>query len=174
VSRPLDYVALARRTPRAEFVATHAHYFLLGRRQLVPARRSTGQFRQIADGATHVVDPVVMREDAGESLGLVLPVRRRGGGAGDISIGRTVVSDIVVPDTLISRHHAFFRVLDDRVELGDAGSANGTFVGGDELPPGGPVRVVAVGDLVRFAHFEFELLDAGGFWDRMRATDDDG
>ena len=54
-----------------------------------------------------------------------------------ITLGRTSNNDIVVPDVSISKFHAWFQRLGDRVEVGDAGSKNGTAVNGETLPPRG-------------------------------------
>jgi pSer/pThr/pTyr-binding forkhead associated (FHA) protein len=72
-----------------------------------------------------------------------------------------------VSDEQVSKFHAFFRIVGDRVELSDAGSRNGTFVGNLRLEPKGPPRAVRNGEQVRFGHLEFTLLDAGACWDRL-------
>src|SRR5690242_2597304 len=60
-----------------------------------------------------------------------------------ITVGRTQNNDIVVPDTAISKFHAFFRLDGKSVELADAGSRNGTFVDNRRLAPKQPVRLKA-------------------------------
>jgi FHA domain len=183
MSATMDWGKAARAATRPEFVAAHPYYFLVGKRQMVaPRPRSTGVFGQLRPdtgesllGSTHAHE-VVLRADRTEPLELVCPLRHEHGGAPGqpISVGRTPENDVVLPDTLISRRHAVFRVHEDRIELGDAGSANGTFVGGKLLPPGGPSQIVMPGEVLGFSHLEFELLDAGAAWDRLVERSDPG
>ena len=68
------------------------------------------------------------RERGGRPL--VLPLRKvQSTFPSMITVGRTDNNDLVVPDEQVSKFHAFFRLVGDRVELSDAGSRNGTFVG---------------------------------------------
>jgi hypothetical protein len=88
-----------------------------------------------------------------------------------IMLGRTLNNDIVVGDTSISKFHAFFRVGPATVEVADAGSRNGTFVGDKKLAPKQMERIKP-GDRVRFARLAFQLLDAPACWDWLvRAMD---
>jgi len=81
-----------------------------------------------------------------------------------IMLGRTLNNDIVVGDTSISKFHAFFRIgPGGLVEVADAGSRNGTFVGDQKLVPKQMSRLKA-GDRVRFARLAFQLLDASECW----------
>jgi hypothetical protein len=175
VSATVDWAGLARGTTKLEFVSAHPHYFLVGKRQMVaPRPRSTGVFGQLKPdtGESHLMPEteVVLHADRTEPLALVCAIKPQhevGVADGGISVGRTPDNDVVLPDTLISRRHAAFRVYDDRVELQDLGSANGTFVGGKLLAPGGPPQIVMPGESLRFSHLEFELLDAAAAWERL-------
>ncbi len=81
-----------------------------------------------------------------------------------IMLGRTLNNDLVVGDTSLSKFHAFFRVAPGGlVEVADAGSRNGTFVGADKLVPKQMTRL-RPGDRVRFARLAFQLLDASACW----------
>jgi hypothetical protein len=81
-----------------------------------------------------------------------------------IMLGRTENNDIVVGDTSISKFHAFFRIAPGKIEVADAGSRNGTFVGGQKLEPK-QLALVKPGDRVRFARLPFQVLDASTCWD---------
>jgi pSer/pThr/pTyr-binding forkhead associated (FHA) protein len=62
-------------------------------------------------------------------------------------IGRHEESDLPIPfDTLVSRSHAYLRILSDAIELEDNHSRNGTFFNNRPLPK--PVSLV-VGSLFR-------------------------
>ena len=91
-----------------------------------------------------------------------------------IMLGRTLNNDIVVGDTSISKFHAFFRVGPGSIEVADAGSRNGTFVGEKKLEPKQMERLKP-GDHIRFARLAFQLLDASSCWNWLvHAMDDWG
>jgi pSer/pThr/pTyr-binding forkhead associated (FHA) protein len=85
-----------------------------------------------------------------------------------ITVGRTPNNDVVIKDVYISKFHAFFRVTPRRVELADAGSRGGTWIGEQRLPPRGAASVVEVKAVVVFGHLEFLFLDAASLWDRLQ------
>jgi len=84
-----------------------------------------------------------------------------------ITLGRTANNDIVVPDVSVSKFHAWFQRIGDRIEVGDAGSKNGTAVNGETLPPRGARVALKPGDKIRFARIEVTFLDAGAAWDAV-------
>jgi hypothetical protein len=103
---------------------------------------------------------------------LVLPVRKvQSTFPSMITVGRTENNDLVVADEQVSKFHAFFRVVGDRVELSDAGSRNGTFVGSRRLEPRGASALVRTRDKFSFGAVEFQLFDARGCWDWLRQID---
>lgn len=68
---------------------------------------------------------------------------------GELTVGRADDAMLVLPDTSVSRRHALISTADDRVEVMDAGSANGTLVNGKEV-----VRwTLADGDIVQIGTF---------------------
>jgi len=88
-----------------------------------------------------------------------------------ITVGRTDNNDLVVSDEQVSKFHAFFRLVGDRVELSDAGSRNGTFVGSKRLEARGASAAIARGDRFAFGAIEFQLFDARGCWEWLRQLD---
>ncbi len=88
-----------------------------------------------------------------------------------ITVGRTANNDLVIGDVSISKFHAFFSQVPKGLELSDAGSKNGTWVGSEELLPRGDPKPVKLGDRLRFGRIGFTVVDAGVCWDtidRMR------
>src|SRR5271165_4199336 len=73
---------------------------------------------------------------------------------GRISIGRGDTNHVCVMDRVVSRRHCTIEQVDERFELADLDSHNGTFVNGI------PVRRKAVGhgDTIRVGHSEFVFL----------------
>jgi len=54
-------------------------------------------------------------------------------GIEELSIGRGAGNTIVIPSSLVSRHHCVIRPSDDRIQVIDQQSANGTFVNGSRI-----------------------------------------
>ena len=62
--------------------------------------------------------------------------------SGEVTIGRSQQADIRVEHPSVSRVHAIIRI-GNRITVEDAGSANGTSVGGKRLDPRQPIEVAA-------------------------------
>jgi hypothetical protein len=56
-----------------------------------------------------------------------------------LTIGRDAGNDLVLPVTTVSRRHAVLIAQDGRWSIEDCGSANGTYLNGNRLPPGRPL-----------------------------------
>ncbi|OMC32326.1 ABC transporter ATP-binding protein [Mycobacterium colombiense] len=65
-------------------------------------------------------------------------------------IGRALNNDIVVPDVLASRHHAFLNATPTGAEIRDANSSNGTFVNGVRVGS----AVLSDGDVVTIGNVD--------------------
>jgi hypothetical protein len=70
----------------------------------------------------------------------------------ETDIGRAQTNAIAIADTTVSRQHARIRLQDDRFELFDLASANGTFINGQKVEQ---PRTLTDGDVVRFGDVEF-------------------
>jgi hypothetical protein len=175
-----EFVSLALTLPRGLFVGQYRYRFLVGEGKF---RRPASIHRTGREGtlpdmikpdassfeeSTSVAPGV--RDEAENPRPLVLPVRKlHSTFPSMINVGRTANNDIVLLDERVSRFHAFFRVVDDeRMELADAGSANGTWVGTTRLETRGRAHPVKGGDVLRFASLRFDFLDAGQCWEAVR------
>ncbi len=175
MARAAEFIELALKSTEAEFIRRCPFFFLLG--DAIVARpdgpRDVDAFSATATDPgdwgtddTEVRDPV----EAKASSPLVLPVRKvQENFPSMITVGRTRNNDIVLDDTSVSKFHAYFKLVEDRVELADAGSLAGTWIGEKRLVPKGPAYVVTAGDIVLFAHQEFQFMDAGACWVRVHA-----
>jgi hypothetical protein len=160
-----DYAELALRQPRADFARVHNHPFLVGRANLRrPARpQLTGMIK-----AFDVTLDESVRGEPDDDKPLVLAILKvQTAFPSMITVGRTDNNDIALPDVTISRFHAFFRGTGSRLELGDAGSRNGTWLAGKKLLPKGPAVPVPFGEVVRFGNLTFIILDPEGCWDEL-------
>jgi hypothetical protein len=140
------------------------------------ARAPTGAFR-LVDMKPKTAAPPSERGGAAtpsERGGrpLVLPLRKvQSTFPSMITVGRTENNDLVVADEQVSKFHAFFRIVGERVELSDAGSRNGTFVGSRRLEARGASAGVNPRDKFAFGAIEFQLFDARGCWEWLRKLD---
>ncbi|HEX4226708.1 MAG TPA: FHA domain-containing protein, partial [Pseudonocardiaceae bacterium] len=87
---------------------------------------------------------------------------RRASATGIAWIGRSLDNDIVIPDVLASRHHAFLTPTPIGAEIRDAQSINGTFVNGVRVGS----AVLTEGDVVTIGNVD--LLFTGGILVRRR------
>ena len=161
----IDYVSLALRVEQPEFVSQCAHPFLLSinepmRLDSQPPEQTTLIFDKEPKPAP--MQPVTGRPvvHAVRKEQLLIPQ--------SIIIGRASTSDIVIADRQISKLHALFQNVSERWELSDAGSRNGTWVGGRRLDGKGEPAPVRSGDVLSFGRAAFFFLDAAGLWDRLR------
>lgn len=80
-----------------------------------------------------------------------------------ITVGRTGNNDVVLDDGTVSRFHAWFqRETGGRFILTDAGSKNGSFVGGVRLTPRRP-SPISDGTRLRFGQVDVTFYLASGF-----------
>lgn len=179
MARFVDFLELVRRLPREVFIEQCPYYLLVGKLVLdaprTPRRTeildvgAISDFMEAPEEGTNATRNVSFDHGPQTGQTMVLPVRKvQSTFPSMITVGRTANNDIVIGDINISRFHAYFRVFPDRIEIADAGSANGTFVEGKRLPAKGTAQLVIPGETVAFAQLEFTLLDAGRAWDRIR------
>jgi hypothetical protein len=161
-----DWPALAAAQGREEFVAAHPHPFLLALTGLDAPPPPARTVRM--EGGVQLMAALMAerrRMAAGEKFPAVLPIRKiQATFPSMITVGRARNNDIVVPDALVSKFHAFFRQIDADWALADAGSANGTKVGEIGLVPKGPPEKVRAGDRITFGVSAFQFVDAAGLW----------
>lgn len=75
-----------------------------------------------------------------------------------VSIGRHGDNEVILPDPQVSRHHAEILMQGGRWVIVDLGSANGTFVNGQQITGS---QVLNHGDLLRVGQTQFRLEIAG-------------
>ncbi len=170
MNRVDEFRNLARTHSRAKFIELCGYPFLVGMRELSRPHqpgRTVLVSQQDRDALTGRP-----RRATGDNSLIVLAVRKvQEAFPSMITVGRTANNDVVVEDVQVSKFHAFFRINADKVEIADAGSRNGTFIGKLRLEAKGPPRPIRVGEHVSFGRVEFTFLDAGACWDRLSALD---
>jgi CheY-like chemotaxis protein len=180
VREEVDFVGLARRSTRAEFVAAWPCPFLVSVSSLVSQaeKKATANildpemFEAIQDAVRERLSgPASGRRDTSSGAAIALAVRGRINGAVDtISVGRALGVDVLIDHATISKHHASFLRAAGGLEVNDAGSRNGTWLSGRLLKPNGRPSPVASGDTIRFGELEFTFLSSAAAWDVLRAN----
>jgi ABC-type multidrug transport system ATPase subunit/pSer/pThr/pTyr-binding forkhead associated (FHA) protein len=92
--------------------------------------------------APHSPEPAVARPKHKTVIGQLQLGGGSGGGAGgQKTIGRTPDNDIKIPSPQVSSRHAILHSAGGQLFIEDRGSANGTYVRGQRIPPGQRVPV---------------------------------
>lgn len=132
-----------------------------------------GRAGQLADGTqsdggagTQVSTPGNLDPRDLVLLERVFPIAKgRGRADGEaVTLGRTIVNDIVIADASVSKRHCTFEVGPGRVHVKDAGSRNGTQVDGMRLETGNPTPL-RDGVLIVIGRFAVTFHTATGFID---------
>jgi hypothetical protein len=160
---------LKRATTREEFAEDHTHPFLLRKRMahtspVQAAPQDDGDWGGELQYNTDVVDmeQLPTRSAGRMAGGKVVPVVKseRDPFSGQISVGRAMNCDIILRDSTVSKHHAYFQVLDaSSAEVVDTDSHNTTRVNGKPIAPRVATRVVT-GDTISFGGVVCLFLDA--------------
>jgi hypothetical protein len=163
-----DLAELALRVAREEFVRLHDAPFLVGQMAFRPHAAMGAEGRPRFDPVTIDGESPRAPSDDGPFALAIQKAQTRF--VSMITLGRAANNDICLDDSSISRFHAFFRRDGARLEVGDAGSRNGTWLAGRRLPSKGPMQAVTLGDALRFGSLTFHVLDAAGCWDELHVV----
>ena len=103
----------------------------------------------------------------GDKAGKTVEIRMRDGHE-DFSLGLDPSCDVCLPDMLVSRRHAVFKLKENgECWIEDLGSRNGTYVNGEKLS--GKERLLKDGDRIAIAYFDFRFLDSRYHHTRVHA-----
>jgi hypothetical protein len=168
------FAADAYRLDANAFKARHGDAFLVRKGPLAASRRPhRPQRTMVIKGVSERDTSPPMGPSASGEL-IVVPIRHTGRSPypSMITVGRTRNNDVVLPDVVVSKFHAFFKEEDGKLLLSDADSRNGTRV--DDRPvakqKAGKGTVVGPGMQIRFGLLDFWLLDAAALWDLVRRS----
>ena len=168
-------VSVARLVRPTRAAATVSGMQAIRGRDSIVSRDAPGDLARVPTGAFRLVDLAKPKTRSPAERGgrpLVLPLRKvQSTFPSMITIGRTENNDLVVPDEQVSKFHAFFRLVGERVEISDAGSRNGTFVGGRRIESRGASVPLPARVQLAFGAVEFQLFDARGCWEWLRQLD---
>jgi CheY-like chemotaxis protein len=184
VRKRVDFVGLARRSTRDEFVASWPCPFLVSMSSLVAQSHKKATADILDSAVLQAIHDAVREKVETRQTGrgyvdtpkkptaIALPIRGAKGGAEDkISVGRGLDVDVFIDHATISKRHAWFFHAPEGLRVTDAGSRNGTWVGGQLLEPNGPPSpIVQSEDSVRFGELEFTFLSSAEAWDVLRVN----
>lgn len=91
--------------------------------------------------------------------------------AGPISVGRTSDNDVVIPDHSISRRHCTFELGEGSMAIRDAGSTNGTLLGGSPLDADAAVPLCG-GETLTIGRFTIVYETPSGFLELVSGLGD--
>ncbi len=183
MERVIDFIS-ERNATLDEFERAHPYPFLVLEESPGAIEKATFSFRtQLTDGtqSSEQIRRVAALRKEGKRLSgaaeqTVFRVRKRPGSnfAQRISFGRTVQCDLSLPDSRISKLHAYFELSPegDRLSLVECGSRNGTKVDGHTLGPEEKVAV-RIGSQIEFGPFCFRLMSARQFFTLMTSRLED-
>lgn len=161
----IDYIELARKLSRSEFVAQHAGHFLLKRATQGPDSEPESSRFDFATVATKVdFDPLAHEWQ-------VLPVLKRPDNPFPerLTVGRAVNCDLVLRVPFVSKVHAHILIgAGGGYSLHDNRPSHFTFHNRKKLDPGA-THPLSVGDFIGLGSLEFEFVDAGRLHDVLRA-----
>jgi hypothetical protein len=164
-----DWAAQVASQTRDEFAAAHQHPFLLALSGFEAPPPPARTIRMQGTELREALKAERRRLAAGERSPTVLAVRKvQTTFPSMITVGRARNNDVVIPDALVSKFHAFFRQADGQWTLSDAGSANGTKVNTIDVQPKGAAESVRIGDRLTFGVSTFRFVDAAGLWTALR------
>jgi hypothetical protein len=154
-------IAIASTLDESAFTKKHPGIYIVLR----------GQGERLPDsgvGTTVRMEPQRLSEKAPRETGKfkVIPVVPRGATpfSDMVSIGRTEENDVVLPNTTVSKLHAYFSEVEGGAwTLTDKGSTNGTAVNGMRLKPDEPYRLGG-SDAVSFGHCHVMVKSSAALW----------
>jgi hypothetical protein len=177
IPEPLGIEHFARdghRLDADEFRERHGDAFLVRKGPLSQSRRPHRPQRTVLmRGLVDEENPAPQGPTPSPEL-VVIPIKHTGRSPypSMITVGRTRNNDVVLPDVVVSKFHAFFKEEDGKLLLQDADSRNGTRV--DDQPvarkKASKGTVVGPGMKIGFGLLDFWLLDAAGLRDLARQS----
>jgi ABC-type multidrug transport system ATPase subunit len=154
---PLLHTARPDQPPQTPYTAGRPQQGAGHSRQAV----SPGQPAQSGQRSPETVTPNALapadvpEQETTKERTLRFPLKARARPAGSATIGRAIDNDIVIPDVLASRYHAYLLPTSIGTEIHDSQSINGTFVNGTRVG----FAVLTEGDVVTIGNVDLVFTD---------------
>lgn len=136
----LDYLQSFKGLGPEQFLATYKHPFLVENYLAPSSKIKLARVETISEFELNDIPPSRSNEED-ESLlqARVIPLEKRDLDSAErmIFVGRTANNDIVLPNKMVSKLHAYFSQVPGSgvTQLVDMNSTNGTFINGTRLAP---------------------------------------
>ena len=136
----LDYLQSFKGLGLEQFLATYRHPFLVENYLAPSSKIKLARVETISEFELNDIPPSRSNEED-ESLlqARVIPLEKRDVDSAErmIFVGRTANNDIVLPNKMVSKLHAYFSQVPGSgvTQLVDMNSTNGTFINGTRLAP---------------------------------------
>jgi hypothetical protein len=136
----LDYLQSFRALGPEQFLATYKHPFLVENYLAPSSKIKLARVETISEFELNDISPSRSNEEDKSLLrARVVPLEKRDIDSAErmIFVGRTANNDIVLPNKMVSKLHAYFSQVPGRgvTQLVDMNSTNGTFINGTRLAP---------------------------------------
>jgi hypothetical protein len=136
----LDYLHSFKGLGPEQFLATYKHPFLVENYLAPSSKIKLGRVETISELKLNDIPPASSNQD-NESLlqARVIPLEKRDIDSSErmIFVGRSANNDIVLPNKMVSKLHAYFSQVPGSgvIQIVDMNSTNGTFVNGTRIAP---------------------------------------
>jgi hypothetical protein len=136
----LDYLHSFKGLGPEQFLATYKHPFLVENYLAPSSKIKLGRVETISELELNDIPPPSSNQDD-ESLlqARVIPLEKRDIDSSErmIFVGRSANNDIVLPNKMVSKLHAYFSQVPGSgvIQVVDMNSTNGTFVNGTRIAP---------------------------------------
>jgi pSer/pThr/pTyr-binding forkhead associated (FHA) protein len=136
----LDYLQSFKGLGTVQFLATYKHPFLVENYLAPSSKIKLGRVETISELEVNDILPSSSNlEDESLLQARVIPLEKREIDSSErmIFVGRSANNDIVLPNKMVSKLHAYFSEVPGSgvIQLVDMNSTNGTFVNGTKLAP---------------------------------------
>jgi hypothetical protein len=173
----MDYLSRFKKLGRQEFLGLHPHPVLLESRRVPTTTRRLFMLKTITNETRGlaVQDDLEPRLNGEVLHARVIPVGKREADSPGhmIFLGRSPTNDVVIADTTVSKLHAYFCQLpgENRYQLVDMNSTNGTFVNGEKLLPLVKKTLCDVDEVAFGPEAKLIFLSSPGFCELLMALD---
>jgi hypothetical protein len=161
--KAIDYLKSFQELGPEEFLAVYPHAILLESYLAPSSRTKLGRVETIAELDINDLDSQTKSHENGPLLqARVIPLEKRDKSSSErmLFVGRSPNNDIVVPNKMVSKLHAYFCQVpgSEIIQLVDMNSTNGTFINGKKISPSVKMNlqdedVISFGPETRMAYF---------------------
>lgn len=174
--KAIDYLKSLQELGPGKFLAMYPYAVLLESYLAPSSRTKLGRVETIAELDINDLDSQTESLEDGSLLqARVIPLEKRDKSSSErmLFVGRSTNNDIVVPNKMVSKLHAYFCQVpgSEIFQLVDMNSTNGTFINGKKIPPSVKMNLEDE-DVIFFGpETRMEYFSATGFCQLLESLD---